>query len=119
ERRVRGVVPFARHGFTTDILRRGDDLEVLVLELGVDSLPTWQIKSAPSPGRPGEEQHLLPAETRERDGAARAIGDGDVGRLARFEIAAAQRLNLAEAPRARIHVDDDGLLNPACEGGEI
>jgi hypothetical protein len=44
-----GVVPFARRGFATRILRRSDDLEVARLQFGVKRLPTWQIETAPSP----------------------------------------------------------------------
>jgi hypothetical protein len=43
-------------------LRRRDDLEVRALELFVEVLPTWQIESAPSPGRPRDEEHLLAAK---------------------------------------------------------
>ena len=67
QRRVggfRGVIPLARGGFAAGVLRDGDDLEVLALQLFVECLPTWQIKSAPSPGCPGDEQHLLSPELR-------------------------------------------------------
>ena len=62
ERRVRRVVPLAGRRFAARVLRGGDDLEVLVFQLVVKCLPTWQIESAPSPGGPGDHQHLLAAE---------------------------------------------------------
>ena len=85
QRRVGGlgrVVPFAGGRFTAGILRGGDDLEVLALQLFVKCLPTWQIKTAPSPTCPGNEQHLLSPELRQGDGAALAIRNRDVGRHA-------------------------------------
>ena len=66
--RLRRVVPFAGCRFTAGILRGRDDLEVAALQLGVEGLPTWQIEPAPSPGGPGDHQHLLAAELRERNG---------------------------------------------------
>ncbi len=62
--RFRGVVPFACGALAGGVLRRGNDLEVVVLQFFVKRLPTWQIKSAASPGGPGHEQHFLPAEFR-------------------------------------------------------
>lgn len=59
-----GVVPLARRRFAAGILRDRDDFEVLALQFFVECLPTWQIKSAPSPGGPGYEQHLLSSELR-------------------------------------------------------
>ena len=67
QRRVGGlgrVVPLARGRFAAGVLRDGDDLKVLALQFFVECLPTWQIKSAPSPGCPGYEQHLLSPELR-------------------------------------------------------
>ena len=67
QRRVGGlgrVVPLARGRLTAGVLRDGDDLEVLALQLVVECLPPGQIKSAPSPTCPGNEQHLLSAELR-------------------------------------------------------
>ena len=55
EGRLGGVVPFACCRFAARILRRRDDLEVRVLELVVQCLPAWQIKSAPSPGGPRDQ----------------------------------------------------------------
>jgi hypothetical protein len=49
ERRVREVVPVPRRLFAGDVLRRRNDLEIAALQLVVEFLPAWQIKSAPSP----------------------------------------------------------------------
>jgi hypothetical protein len=65
QRRVSGmgeVIPFARRLFPASILRRRDDLEILVLQLGVEFLPAWQIQTAASPGGPGDHQHLFAAK---------------------------------------------------------
>jgi len=58
ERRLGGVVPLAGGGFTAGVLRGRDDFEILAVQLGVEFLPTWQIQPAPSPGGPGDDQHL-------------------------------------------------------------
>ena len=60
--RLRGVIPLAGRCFAAGVLRRCDDLEVRALELFVKFLPTWQIESAPSPGRPRDEEHFLTAK---------------------------------------------------------
>jgi hypothetical protein len=49
EGRFGSVVPFSCCRFAGCILRRRDDLEVRVLELVVQCLPAWQIKSTSSP----------------------------------------------------------------------
>jgi hypothetical protein len=49
EGRPGGVVPWAGRRFTASVLRGGDDLEIPVLQLRIDLLPTWQIESAASP----------------------------------------------------------------------
>ena len=79
---LRGVVPLAGRGFAAGILRGGDDLEVLALQFVVECLPAWQIKSAPSPGCPRHEQHLLSPELREPDVAALAIRNRNIWRHA-------------------------------------
>ena len=56
------VIPFARGCFPASILCRGDDFEILVLQLAVEFLPAWQIKTAASPGGPSDHQHLLSAK---------------------------------------------------------
>ena len=80
ECRLRGVVPLPGVRFAPDILRGGDDFEILPVELFVDLLPTWQIQPAPSPGGPGGHQHFLPAEVGEVHDPALAIGDGEIWR---------------------------------------
>ena len=67
ERRVsrcRRVVELTGCLYTTGVLRDGNDLEVLVTELLVDGLPTWQVEAAPLPGRPRDEEDLLASEVR-------------------------------------------------------
>jgi hypothetical protein len=44
-----GVIPLAGGRLAAGILRRGDDFEILVLQLGVEFLPAWQIEAAASP----------------------------------------------------------------------
>jgi hypothetical protein len=80
ERRLGGVVPLAGRGFAADVLRGGDDLEVLVLQFSVDLLPAWQIESAPSPGGPGDDQRFLATEAGKVHGTAQAIGDFEIRR---------------------------------------
>jgi hypothetical protein len=48
------VIPLAGRLFAAGILRRGDDLEILVFQFGVQFLPAWQIEAAASPGCPGD-----------------------------------------------------------------
>jgi hypothetical protein len=50
-----GLDPFAGVFDPAGVLRDGDDLEILVLQLAVKLLPPWQIKSAASPRRPGNQ----------------------------------------------------------------
>jgi CheY-like chemotaxis protein len=42
------VVPLTGCGLSAGVVRRGDDLEILLLQLLVDLLPAWQIESAAS-----------------------------------------------------------------------
>jgi hypothetical protein len=53
--RLGGFDPFACVFNTAGVLRDGDDLEILVLQLAVKLLPPWQIESAASPRRPGQQ----------------------------------------------------------------
>ena len=80
ERGFGRVVPLAGCRLSAGVLRGGDDLKVLALQLFVDGLPTWQVKTAPSPGGPRHQQYLLAAELRETNGPAFAIGNFNVGR---------------------------------------
>ena len=68
------VVELAAGVYATRILGRGDDFEVLVLEVLIDGLPPGQIKTAASPRGPGENQHLLPAEIGQLHEVALAVG---------------------------------------------
>ncbi len=88
--RLRRVVPLTGCGLSAGVLRRGDDLEILSLQLLINLLPAWQIESAASPGGPRHDQHFLAAKTGEVYWPAGAIGHDEVGRQASFEEAAAQ-----------------------------
>jgi hypothetical protein len=85
EGRLRGVVPATGDGFSRGVLRRGDDLEILRFQLVVQFLPTWQIEAAASPGRPGDHEHLFPAEVGQADGAAVTIRHSELRRHARLD----------------------------------
>jgi hypothetical protein len=50
-----GFYPFAGVFDSAGILRYGDDLEILVLQFAVKLLPSWQVESAASPRRPGQQ----------------------------------------------------------------
>ena len=76
---LRCVIPFARRRFAARVLRRRDNLKILVLEFRVDFLPTWQIEAASSPGGPGDHQHFLPAETGEAHDLAAPVGHREIG----------------------------------------
>src|SRR5262249_13987799 len=77
---LRRVVPFSGCRFSSRILRRRDDFEILVLQFAVDFLPAWQVESAASPGRPGDDEYFLPAEVAEMNHATGAVGHGESGR---------------------------------------
>jgi hypothetical protein len=53
--RLGGFDPFARVFDSAGVLRYGNDLEILVLQLAVKLLPSWQVEAAASPRRPGQE----------------------------------------------------------------
>jgi len=44
------------------ILRYGNDFKILIFQLLVDCLPAWQVKAAPSPTGPRNQQDFLPAK---------------------------------------------------------
>jgi hypothetical protein len=50
-----GLDPFAGVFDPAGVLRDGNDLEILVLQFAVKFLPSWQVKSAASPRRPGNK----------------------------------------------------------------
>jgi hypothetical protein len=75
EGRLGRVVPFAGSRFAARVLSRGNDLEILNVELTVDFLPAWQIKTAASPRGPGEDQYLFVTEIGQSHDAAAAVGD--------------------------------------------
>jgi len=47
--RLGGFNPFSGVFDSAGVLRDGDDLEILVLQLAVKLLPPWQIEAAASP----------------------------------------------------------------------
>src|SRR5262249_12654528 len=102
ERGLGGVIPFAGRRLAAGVLGGGDDFEILVLQLAIDFLPTWQIEPAASPGRPRHDQHFLPAELRKPDGATLTVGPAKPRGSARLTEPAAQHRNLAEAPNAGV-----------------
>lgn len=63
------------------ILRNRNDFKILVFQLLVDCLPAWQVKAAPSPTGPRDEQDLLSAKVREPVRLALQIGQCEVRRL--------------------------------------
>ena len=117
EGRVGTIVPAAGRCFASGILGGGDDFEILVLQLGVEFLPAWQIVAAASPGGPGYHQHLLTAEIGEVDGAAFPVGYGEIrSDPGAVEIAANYR-HLAKAPNARFM--DARLMEALGKASEI
>ena len=87
--RLGRVVPLTGCGLSAGVLRRGDDLEILVFELLVNLLPAWQIESAASPGRPRHDDHFLAAKTGQVYRPAGTIGHDEVRRHPAVEEAAA------------------------------
>ena len=119
ERGFGSVVPFTSRCLATRVLRRSDDLEVRALELVIQFLPTWQIKSAPSPGCPGHEKHFLPAKLRQPNGAARSIRNRNVGRETRLEEGAADHRHFSKAPDARAGIGDHALAGTPRKRGDV
>jgi hypothetical protein len=74
------VIPLASRRFAAGILRRRDNFKILVLQLFVNFLPAWQIKSASSPGRPSDHQHLFAAKIIQVDDLPLAIGHREIRR---------------------------------------
>jgi hypothetical protein len=56
------VIPLAGCGFAAGILRGCDDFKISALQIFVDFLPAWQIKTASSPRGPGEDENFFAAE---------------------------------------------------------
>jgi hypothetical protein len=79
EGRFGAIVPLARCSFSAGILRGGDDLKILTLQLFVNFLPPGQIESASSPRGPGGDQNFLAAEIAEVDDLALAIRHREIG----------------------------------------
>src|SRR5262249_46450208 len=88
--RLGRVVPLTGCGFSARVLRRGDDLEILLPQLLVNLLPAWQIESAASPGGPCHDEDFFAAKTGQVYGPAGAIGHNEVRRHPPFEETAAQ-----------------------------
>ena len=113
------VVPFPSRGLAADVLSGCDNLEVVILQLGVDVLPTWQIEPASSPRGPRDEKDLFSAEIVQTNGASRPVGNGQIRRQPPLPETAADRLNFTEAPHARRRIRHDRLPHLACEPGQI
>ena len=48
------------------VLRHRDDFEISLLQFFVESLPTWQVETAASPGGPGDKKNFLATKISER-----------------------------------------------------
>ena len=94
------VVPLSSRSFTARILGRGNDFEILALQLFVNFLPARQIEAAASPGSPGDHQHFLAAEIRKMNDATLTIRGREVGRDPGVIKASPKHRDLAEAPDA-------------------
>jgi hypothetical protein len=116
-RRFGGVVPFSGGGFSASVLRRGDDFEIFIMQLGVEFLPAWQIESAASPTGPGDDECLLATEIGQVDDLPFAVGDSEIGGNARVVEASAEDGNFAEA--IDVLIGDNLLADLVREAGEV
>ena len=87
EGRIGAIEPLARGRLTTCVLRGRDDLQPVALELFVDCLPPGQVESTTSPGGPGHQQDLLAAKVRKTNRLTLAVGELEVRRHRRLQIA--------------------------------
>ena len=79
--RLRGDDPGPRVFGAAGVLRHGNDFEVFVLQFFVERLPAWQVETAASPGRPGDEQNFLATKVSERMQLAIQIRERKVRRF--------------------------------------
>ena len=93
------------------ILSYRDDFKVFVPQFFVEGLPAWQIKSATSPGGPGDEQNLLAAKISQRMQLAVQIRQAEVWRFERGEIAVLLGRTRPEIPDTIFLIHDDRLFN--------
>src|SRR5262249_29460775 len=75
----------ARVFHAASVLGDGDDFKILVFELLVDRLPSWQVQVAASPGGPGDEKDFLAAKIGERMRLAVHVGQGEIRRAQRSQ----------------------------------
>ena len=75
------VDPRAGRLRAADVERDRHDLEALRLKLAAQFLPHGQVEAAASPRRPGDQQHLRAAQRAQRERAAVAVGELEVGQL--------------------------------------
>jgi hypothetical protein len=73
--------PGAGSGRTGGVESDGDHLQAERVEFCAQGLPHGQVKAAPSPGGPGHEQYLLPAQGLQREGVSVEIRQHQIGRL--------------------------------------
>ena len=92
------IVKFATGFFAAGVLSGGNDFEVFVSEVFINSLPPGQVEAASSPRGPGEDQHFLAVEIREFDLLSFAIGQFKVGSDTVWQQPAAEHGDLAKAP---------------------
>ena len=72
--------PLAGVFYAVGVLRNGDDFEVLVFQLLINCLPSWQVKAAPSPRGPRDKKDLLPTKISQRMHFAIDIWQSEIGR---------------------------------------
>src|ERR1700676_5322955 len=114
---MRPVVPRSSRRFPVGVLGRGNDLEILILQLLVNLLPAWQIEAAASPGSPGNHQDLFAAEIGKVNYTAFSIRDREVRRDSSAIKISTNHRDFAETPGTGM--DDHGLTQLACEAGEV
>lgn len=66
------------------ILRDGQDFEIFAAQFLVEGLPPGQVKAAPSPGGPSEQQDFLAAKVGERVHLAIHVRQGEIGSFERI-----------------------------------
>jgi len=112
-----GVVPLACGSLTAGVLSGSDEFESFGLQFFVNGLPDRQIKTASSPGGPGEQEYFAAAEILELDLSTFAVLNAEVWGLARFEVAGAEQGNGAKTPE--IAFADLSLLELGGKSSEI
>ena len=73
-RRLRALDERTRGVGSRGVECNGDDLEPLRVELLTQRLPPGQVETAPSPGRPRDQEHLLAAQAGQPELVAVEVG---------------------------------------------